>query len=123
MSNRTEEQPVTPTLSLTPEQLMEMIREMRKPSDKTPEQLAKEADDKQRRADQAQLVHIRNENRVREQNMCPHLRREDGSARTVYVQNGNFIICQECQKIMRPETDLQEFNRFFILSNATRTTF
>lgn len=118
------EKPVT---ALSADDLKEILRtviqEARKAPEPTADELAKKQQELDQRKQLALLVHQKEENRKREQNQCTHMRMEDGSARTVYVQNGNFIICQECQKVIRPETDLQEFNRFFILSKATRTTF
>lgn len=67
------------------------------------------------RKQQAELVHIQAQNKKAEQEACVHMRR-DNTCAAVYVANGNFMICQHCQKIIRPETELTLFNRLFQLS-------
>lgn len=47
---------------------------------------------------------------------CMHTRR-DGSSRGVYVENGNFIICQGCQAIIRPDDQPELFSRLFQMTN------
>lgn len=115
-----------PAVALTPEQLQEVLRtvlqEARKPADLTPEQKAAEDTKKQHRKELALLVHQQNENRKIDQEMCTHLRR-NGSTTGVYVQNGNYIICQACQKIIRPETETAMFNKIFYLCQAPADIF
>lgn len=36
-----------------------------------------------------------------EQQVCSHMRK-NGSTRAVYVENGQFMICQSCQAVIRP---------------------
>ena len=51
------------------------------------------------------------ENEIAFQNACTHFHGGSAQSHAAYVQNGNFIICQRCQKIIRPETDAALFNR------------
>ncbi len=52
------------------------------------------------------------------QKLCTH-RRRDNTPRTVHVQNnpksgGEFMVCQKCQKVIRPETDPALFNSLIV---------
>jgi hypothetical protein len=115
-------------MDLNANQLAEVLRtviaESKKPADPTPEELAQKAADREHRKQMAQLQQRREDERSREQEACVHCRL-DGTTTGVYVQNGNYIICQQCQKIIRPETELQLFNRLMQLgaSGGGKTNF
>jgi rRNA-processing protein FCF1 len=113
-----------PSVSFTAEQLQEMLRtvlqEARKPADPTPAQIAELEAAQTARKQQAELVLAEAARKKAEQEACIHLRR-DGTSTGVYVENGNYIICQQCQAIIRPETNLAMFNRLFQLSQSPAT--
>lgn len=103
----------TPQIAFNQDQLLALIKEMRKPADPTPEQIAQKQGEIENRKHIAQQEHAKQANRKAEQEYCPHTRYEDGSTRMVYVQNGNYLICQACQFILRPEDDVKTFNQHF----------
>lgn len=92
-------------ITLTPEQLKEMLltmaAELRRPPDPTPQELAqREQDLRDRRATAEQQLHNMEMRRAR-QLTCSHLR-SNGSTTAVYVQNLNLMICQHCQALIYP---------------------
>lgn len=100
-------------VSLTPEQLQDMLltmaKELRRPADLTPEQLAQQQTDREQRAANAQMQAEKERRRRLEQAACTHCRR-DGTSTCVYVypdanyaHTGNFLICQQCQGMIHPE--------------------
>lgn len=111
----------TAPITFTQDQLLAMLKELRKPADLTDDEKARKEGEKQRRADLAQLEHVKQRNRKLEQEYCTHLHIEDGKTRMVYVINGNYLICQACQKLARPEEDVKLFNYHF--GQGNRTTF
>jgi hypothetical protein len=94
--------------------LATVIAEVRKPAELTEEQKAAKEQDKEMRAQQALLALEIQRNRERDQAACLHQRR-DGTTPAVYVANGNYMLCQHCQKIIRPEVETELFNRLMQL--------
>ena len=140
--------PKSQAITLTPEQLkamfVEMVKELRRAADPTPEQLAqKQTDlDARRSTAESQLQIMRN--KQAEQSACSHMRR-DGSSSCVYVfpqadglSTGNFVICQQCQAMIHPEPrptgplaqetqshiyDTRLFNIHYAKAQASATNF
>ena|ERR1017187_3853407 len=106
-------------MELTASQLQELIAtavtaavsEAKKPyiSD---EQKRNIADAQQARKEQAGLHRQMVEEKIRQQKLCTH-EHARGDTHGVYVQNGNYILCQKCQSVIRPETDPQTFSKIF----------
>lgn len=96
--------------------LSTVIAEVRKPPELTEEQQAAKKQDAEMRAQQALLALEAQRVREREQAACLHQRR-DGTTPAVYVADGNYMICQHCQKIIRPEKEADLFNRLLQLQN------
>lgn len=106
--------------------LSTVIAEARKPPEPTEEEKAVMASEKAMRKQTAEQSLAAMENKRREQAACIHMRR-DGSSTAVYVHNGNFFICQQCQAVIHPGVrpegsddtmgiyDTQLFNRLFQL--------
>jgi RNA polymerase-binding transcription factor DksA len=130
-----------PPVSLTAEQLKEMLvtmaQEIRKPAELTPKQLAEEAQAKADRESTAKLQLIKLENQINLQHACTH-RRKDRTTSCVYEYMGAYLICQQCQAIIhhgaRPAGDLGKetsnhifdtrmFNEHFQETQAGATTF
>lgn len=113
-----------PAVTIGAEQLQEILSSVieaaRKPPEPTPEQKAAAEQDKEMRRQQAELVLMEAENKRRAQEACSHMRR-DGSTPSVYVQDGNYLICQHCQKIVRPEVEPDLFNKLFQLTQSAAT--
>jgi hypothetical protein len=96
-------------LNLTPTQLQALITaavtaavsEAKKPAPLTEAQEAqlKQDIDMRRQTAELQLERIKNEKMLR--SVCTHTRK-DRSYATVHVQDGNYILCQICQAIVRP---------------------
>lgn len=98
--------PATPTPNNQPvmmsfEQLKELLIEAKKPVI-SPAQLKQIADEQQTRKDNAAIIDQERAKKIYEQSICGHYRR-DGSSRMVYVEHGNYLICQRCQDILRPD--------------------
>jgi hypothetical protein len=91
-----------------------IITEIRKPSLKEQRELDKEEADFQA----AQEERINNSANIKQmaankkaaQAMCTH-EHKDGASHCVYIQNGNYILCQKCQDVVRPETRPDLFAR------------
>ena len=117
MSKPEETQALSPaTVSVLKEMLVSVLQEARKPADPTPEELAaRESDREMRKQTALQALGVQ-QSKIAEQEACVHLRR-DGTTTGVYVENGNYIICQQCQKIIRPEKELALFNKLFQMTN------
>lgn len=109
-------QPTAPEapVQFTQEQLLALLKELRKPADLTEDEKARKQADFENRLHQAELVKNTADRKRIEQEMCTHMRK-NGSTLGVHVANGNFIICQGCQKIVRPEEDVALFNKLFVL--------
>ena len=110
----------TPAANISAEQLKEIlatvIAEVKKPNAVEQRELdRKEAEFEQAQEDRVQLagqVMQQAAEKKAQQAMCSHMRR-DGSTRAVYIQNGNYMLCQLCHDVIRPETRPQEFNKLF----------
>lgn len=113
-------------LALTIEQLTTLIKEIKKPEPPSEAEQRKIQQEQDRRKQLATTHQEVAENKKRQQRICTHLRR-DGTSRAVYVKQGNFLICQKCQVIVRPEDaakksnvntiyDTNLFNRLFQMS-------
>lgn len=94
-------------ISLTADQLKDlmltMAKELRKPADPTPEQLATIESEKASRRQQAELVKAKIDNDQLLQSLCSHVRPVNNSSTCVYVRDGNYMICQQCQAMIHPE--------------------
>jgi hypothetical protein len=103
---------VTPTptapLSLTFEQLKELLLEAKKPVVSDADKKKIEAAQEERKAN-AEIITLERAKKLYEQQTCGHYRR-DGSSRTVYVEHGNYLICQKCQDVIRPGAMLKDKN-------------
>ena len=110
----------TENVALTTEQLQSLISaavtaavvEAKKPylSEKDIKDIEHRQDERKQSADTQKQMAAQ---KAHDQKVCSHMRR-DNTCRVVYVENGNFLICQKCQLIIRP--DNPEFNRLFQLS-------
>lgn len=58
--------------------------------------------DQRMRLETAEQVRQGIENRLAMQKRHRHIRREDGKTQMVYIENGHYLICQECQAVVRP---------------------
>jgi hypothetical protein len=96
------------------------VAESRKPLPLTEQQEAAKLQDMEMRRQQADLIKADEDRKLREQEACSHVRR-DGTTTGVYVQDGNYILCQQCQKVIRPELEAPLFNR--LLQLATPAIF
>lgn len=131
------------TLTLTPQQLQEMLltfaKELRKPADPTEAELAEMESNKQIRRETAKLQLAKIENKRAEQKACLHIRPSNNTSTCVFLRDMNALICQQCQGFIHPEPrpsedsplfkefadhiyDTQLFNRHFLLTQ-TQTTF
>lgn len=114
------------------EAMKELASELRRPADKTPEQLAAAESDRKMRMDTALLEKTKAENKRWLQTQgCSH-EREDGTCAAVFVQGYNMIICQRCNALIYPEGtvgvpegiyDTLLFNRLFPKATAKGVTF
>jgi hypothetical protein len=106
-------------LAMVQEMLKTVIAEVRKPPELTEEQKAAKGQDVAMRRQQAELALARMEMKKAEQDFCTHMRR-DNTSHAVLVNLGNcggeFLICQGCQKIIRPNEDPQTFTRLIGLN-------
>lgn len=109
MSNQNEAA-VTLTASQLKEMFVEMAKEIRRPADPTPEQLAQKENDRASRRSNAegQLELLRQKRAL--QKACTHTRPGNGSSTCVYVyaqanqpNTGHYVICQQCQAMIHPE--------------------
>jgi RNA polymerase-binding transcription factor DksA len=96
------------------------VAESRKPLPLTEEQESAKQQNMEMRRQQAELIKADEARKKLEQEACSHTRR-DGSTTGVYVQDGNYIICQQCQKVIRPEVEPALFSR--LLQLATPAIF
>lgn len=101
-------QTVQGAISLTADQLRELLIEVRRPIP-TDKEIAEQKDALEARKANAALTLQILEQKKMNQQMCTHLR-YDGTVRAVYVQNGDFLICQGCQDVIRRDRP-ELFNR------------
>lgn len=108
------------------------VAETKKPAPLTEQQIAEIQQANDMRLQQRDIVLQEQANKKAAQHACTHMRR-DNTCCAVYVQNGNYLICQACQALVRPDVeekfrdtasiyDTQLFNRLFQLA-ATPATF
>jgi hypothetical protein len=128
-------------VTLTPDQLQQLLvnmaKEIRRPADPTPQQLAEIEDARKSREENARLQLAKLNNQMAVQSACTH-RRKDRTTTCVYEYMGSYLICQQCQAIIhagsRPagnlgkETsnhlyDTRMFNEHFQETQAGATTF
>lgn len=128
-------------VTLTAEQLKDlmltMAKELRKPADPTPEELAQAENDRKSRESTAKLQLEKLEREQANRMACTH-RRKDRTTSMVYEYMGGYLICQQCQAIVHPgvrpggdagkETanhfyDTRLFNEHFVETQAGMTTF
>lgn len=137
------EQAVTLTPSQLKEMFVEMAKELRRPADPTPEQLAQKQTDQdaRRQTAESQLQIMRN--KAAEQKACTHTR-TNGTSTCVYIypqangHTGNYVICQQCQAMIHAEPrptgelaketqshiyDTNLFNIHFAKAQASATNF
>lgn len=129
------------SVTLTADQLQQMFitmaREIRKPADPTPQELAQIESDKAMREETARLQRAKVDKVAADQAACVH-RRKDRSTHCVYEYSGQYLICQGCQGIIKPEPrptgdaaketshhiyNTRMFNEHFTESQAGATTF
>ena len=118
-------------ISLTADDLQKMIAaavtaavvESKKPAPKTATEIAIIEQEQELRAETAAGVLAQIEAKRSEQHMCSH-KHATGESHCVYINDGNYMLCQKCQAKVRPgvaatgykgsdiyNTDL--FNRLF----------
>ena len=97
--------------------LTTVLAEARKPvvTEQQQREIAEQQEARARGAEQAEELRKTEE---WNQAHCSH-RRRDNSPRTVHVNNnpksgGEFLICQACQKIIRPEEEPDLFNSLLV---------
>ncbi len=118
-NERKEEQP----LALTPSVLKEIVsgvvetalREAKKPHITDEEKKRIEEEQLMRKDAAASVREEIDQKKNFQEELCGH-QREDGTNACVYVNGSNYILCQRCQFIIRPEEDAKLFNRIFPLS-------
>lgn len=123
-------------MSLTPKQLQDLITaavtaavaESKKPAPLTDRELAEIEQAQDMRLQQRDLTLAEQARKAADKRACTHMRR-DNTCSGVYVANGGYIICQQCQGIIKPAPapegysgdqifDTNLFNRLFTLTNA-----
>jgi hypothetical protein len=113
-------------LSMKPSELAELVRvivqEAKRPDPLTPAEIRQMEQQQEQRLNQSDQVKAEIELKAARQNICTHLRK-DGTARIVYVQNQNYLLCQKCRKIIRPEKEPELFNELFQLQMANNQLF
>jgi hypothetical protein len=124
-------------MNITAEQLMEILKEVRKPADPTPLELRKLEQQQEARKQMGLKQRDIEENNRRIRRFCSHIRR-DGTARVVHVKGHHFVgdpgylICQKCRAIIKPGTapknnyqdhfyDTELFNKLFQMSTGGNT--
>jgi hypothetical protein len=113
-------------LAIRPSELAELVRtivqEVKKPDPLTPAQIREIEQAQEYRLSNSEQVKAEAEQKTAFKEICSHLRK-DGTARVVYVQNQNYLLCQKCQKVIRPEKEPELFNRLFQLQMASNQLF
>ncbi len=109
----TQESNVTVSVSTMKDMLIEVLKEARKAPELTEAELAELESAQSMRKERAELELARMETRRQEQEYCTHMRQGiyAGTTSAVYVENGNYMICQQCQKIVRPDQEPALFRR------------
>lgn len=105
MEHRMESEGHSVGINLNMDQLIALIREMKKPDDETLEKKAKE-DQRRKEAMESmiQLSKLETENRLRGQKNCPHEKQDKSSTWYGQVHSDGLIhpICVRCQKEATP---------------------
>jgi hypothetical protein len=113
-------------LSMKPSDLAELVRtiiqEAKKPDPLTPAQIREMEQKQEYRLNNAADVKAEIEQKAAFKEICSHLRK-DGTARVVYIQNQDYLLCQKCQKIIRREKEPDLFNRMFQSQMANNQLF
>ena len=130
-------QAVTLTADQLKDLMLTMAKELRKPADPTPEQLAQKENDRLSREATARSQLEKMQRDQANRAACTH-RRKDRTTSMVYEYMGGYLICQQCQAIVhagaRPEGDAGKettnhfydtrmFNEHFVETQAGMTTF
>lgn len=114
------------TIGLTAEDLKDVLKavieESRKPVVTDREQKEIETRQHERQLSVDQLLEMRRNEEWIQNSVCSH-RRRDHTPRTVHVRNepksgGEFMVCQKCQKVIRPELEPALFNALVIDHSA-----
>lgn len=128
-------------MSLTTEQLQALITaavtaavvESKKPAPPTEREIADIQQAQDMRLQQRDLTLLEQANKAALQRSCTHMRAYPATGTTaVFVENGTYIICQQCQGIIRPGQapkdyvgadvyDTNLFNRLYQLCNNPAT--
>lgn len=101
-------------VSISAALLKEILAEARRPV-KTEEEIAAQL---QREEDRRQLgatLKAQEENKQRDRANCTHMR-PNGSTTATFVQNLNFMYCQNCGDVIRFEDRPELFNRLYQLA-------
>jgi RNA polymerase-binding transcription factor DksA len=109
-------------LTLTAKQLQDLVAaavaaavtEAKKPVITEAQQREIEAAQESRAQSAAQVIKMAEDKRAA-QAACGHMRR-DGSTYVTYIQNGDYLICQKCQDVIRRADRPEMFNRLFQLT-------
>ena len=121
------EKPVAPAFTLTAADLKEIIGSAvtaavseAKKTVLTDAEKARIEQDQQNRKELAANIVAEIENKKMRQRYCSHMRTGlwSGQTRAVHVENGNFMICQGCQGIIRPGTEPEGYKGTDIFDNA-----
>lgn len=96
-------------MTLTTETLKTLFEEFRKPIVTEQEKKQLENSLAERKANAETQKEIARQKKIN-QSICTH-EHMNGASHCVYIENGNFILCQKCQDVIRP--DRAEFNRLF----------
>lgn len=110
---------------MSTEQFMELVKELRRAPDPTPQQLAEIEQTRRMREDRARIELEKQERQKLERSMCDHSR-EDGTGACVPVYNNqggiDFLACQQCQAIIhfgeRPTGDRGKDTEHHIFDTA-----
>lgn len=114
------------TPGISAEQLKDILKtfveESRKPLPPTEAQLREIELKQEERKANAEMVHEENRNRAWRQKTCNHMQnngRDGSKTAAVYVDgvDEKFLICQRCQKIIRPAQEPDLFNHHFQMQN------
>lgn len=115
-----------PVVALTADDLKDVLRtvieETRKPVVTEADERMLEQRQQERAASVSQIEDLRKNEEWIQNKICSH-RRRDNTPRTVLNNfpansGGTFMVCQKCQKVIRPETELDLFNSLMVDQSA-----
>ncbi len=105
--------------------LLELVKELKKPT----EQEQKKLEAQQRELESAQEERKQNSAAVKAEQqkkenfkkICTHMRKEDGKTKAVFVHDevGGYMLCQQCQDVIRYQDRPELFNRLYQLGSPT----